>query len=75
MESYGSLEEEEQINLCIRPTELHGLGPLLERRCLQTTLVRSHGMESDGLLEEQEQINLRIRPTGSIGLRPLLEML
>jgi hypothetical protein len=35
MELYGLLEEQGQINLHIRLTEVYGLRPLLEMLCLQ----------------------------------------
>jgi hypothetical protein len=71
---YGSLEGLEQIHLRIRPTELHGLRPLLELLLLQALFMRSHGMELYGSLEEMEEIHLRIHPTELHGLRPLLEL-
>jgi hypothetical protein len=74
MELYGSLEEKEQINLRIHPTELHGLGPLLELLLLQALFMRSHVTEYGGLLEDMEIINLRIHLTELHGLNPLLGM-
>lgn len=59
----------------IRPTELHGLRPLMEMACLLPNVWLLRGMEYDGSLEVMEQLQMRIRLMGSIGLRLLPEML
>jgi hypothetical protein len=56
MDLYGSLEDQEQINLRIRLTGSPGLRPLLEMLCLQATVLRSHGMDLYGSLEDMKQI-------------------